>query len=446
MAQFTTPGRDTKWADGLRGIASVLVVADHLSRSLTPTIVYPAMPETLLPNLLQLPIIRALFNGRPSIAIFAILLGFVNSLKPIQQVRNDQIDTALSGVGKSAFRRTGRFMIPAMIATLISWFICELGAYTLAKSVESDWIRNTSPTPSVPFYTTFSNLFENLAHTWLDGGNRYDMVQWTLPFLLKGSMHVYLTSVATAQLQSRYRIAAYAAMFYYFWRLGDSLIGINIYAGLILTELHLDTRVHEFASRFQSVFSISSSCLIGIGLFFISFPEEHPEWVAWSNDLLILGQYIFPPGAEFNRFYPALGANLLMFGVLFNSTARRFLSNSFLCYLGKMSLGIYLIHPPLIRSLLTWMIYGFSRQPQTIGKDAEGHETVTLYFIPQTSIWVTLVALPIWFYALYRLAQLWTNYVDPFSARITNWIEEKTFRNDVKVEYSYLMAQPGAMP
>jgi hypothetical protein len=179
------------------------------------------MSESLPPNLLQLPIIRVLFNGRPSIAIFAILLGFVNSLKPIQQMRNGQIDAALAGVAKSAFRRTGRFMIPAMIATLCSWLICEFGGYKLAKNVESNWIRNTSPDPSSSFSAAFVDLYENLVKTWTDGGNRYDMVQWTLTFLLKGSMHVYLTLVATAHVQSKYRMVIYAVMFCYFWRLGE---------------------------------------------------------------------------------------------------------------------------------------------------------------------------------------------------------------------------------
>jgi hypothetical protein len=223
-------------------------------------------------------------------------------------------------------------------------------------------------------------------------------------------------------------------------RLFLALVGFNIFVGLFLTELHLDSGVNEFASRHQILFTFSSSSLMGIGLYFISFPEEHQEWSGWSNGLLSFGKYIFPPGTEFNRFYPALGAILLMFGILFNLTAKRFLSNPFLCELGKMSFGIYLIHPPLIRFLLTWMLYGLSHQPKSMGKDEDGHDTVLLYYIPLTSNWLLLVALPTWLYILYWLAQLWTNYVDPLSAHITNWIEEKTFRNVANAQKSYLMA------
>ena len=239
-------GRDTKWADvsecavwavpsypvhvltceqGLRGIAALLVVSDHISRSLAPSIVYPAMSESTPPVLFQLPFLRCLFGGRPSVALFVILSGFVNALKPIQQLRAGSIDDALSGVAKSAFRRTGRFILPAMIATILSWLLCQLGGYGLAKGVEAAWIRDTSPLPSSSLFGAIVDLLENLIKTWTDGGNKYDMVQWALTFLLKASMMVYLTIVATAYVQPRYRMVIYAIMYCYFWTFGDGRTG-----------------------------------------------------------------------------------------------------------------------------------------------------------------------------------------------------------------------------
>lgn len=162
-----------------------------------------------------------MFGGRPSVALFVILSGFVNALKPVQQIRAGYIDGALSGVAKSAFRRTGRFILPAMIATVISWLLCQFGGYGLAKGVDAAWIRDTSPLPSGSFARAFIDLWENLIRTWTDGGNKYDMVQWALTFLLKGSMLVYLTIVATAYVQSRYRMLIYAVMYCYYWKFGD---------------------------------------------------------------------------------------------------------------------------------------------------------------------------------------------------------------------------------
>ena len=179
------------------------------------------MSESLPPLICQLPFLRCFFMGRPSVAIFAILSGYVNALKPIRQTRAGHIDYALTGVAKSACRRTSRFMIPAILATTLSWLICQFGGYGLAKNVEAAWIRDTSPLPSTSFAGAFYDLFNNLITTWTDGGNEYDRIQWTLCYLLRGSMLVYLTVVATAYVHSRYRMLIYTILYIYYWRMGD---------------------------------------------------------------------------------------------------------------------------------------------------------------------------------------------------------------------------------
>lgn len=176
---------------------------------------------------MQLPFFRCLVMGRASVAVFAILSGYVNALKPIKQTRAGNIEAALSGIAKSAFRRTGRFMFPALMATTLSWLVCQFGGYQLASVVDSAWIRDTSPIPSTSFAAAFQDLFRNLMTTWTTGANEYDRIQWTLCFLLKGSMFVYLTLFATAYVQPRYRVFFYSAMYVYMWKLGDGKNNIS---------------------------------------------------------------------------------------------------------------------------------------------------------------------------------------------------------------------------
>ncbi|MCJ1413519.1 hypothetical protein MMC19_007625 [Ptychographa xylographoides] len=439
MAPTPNANAATKWADGLRGIASLLVVTAHISRSLAPCILSPAMSESLPPLILQLPIIRCLFMGRPSVAVFALLSGYVNALKPIKQTRAGHIEDALTGVAKSAFRRTGRFIIPAMIATTLSWLVCQFGGYGLAKEVESAWIRDTSPMPSGSFAAALRDLFNNLITTWTDGGNEYDRIQWTLCYLLRGSMLVYLTLVATAYVRPRYRMLIYTTLYLYYWKMGDAVVGINIYAGMLLAELTFDSDLQTHVSNHPTLYSVLSSLGILLGTFIISYPEEHPEWARWSNGLMEFGHYIFPAGSEYSRYYPALGAEILVFGIMFNSTAKRILSSSPLCWIGKMSFAVYLLHAPLIRTLLTWLLYGASAQPRSAGKDDHGN-ALPPDWIPLTSRWLLFVTLPLFYYLLYRIAQLWVMYIDPFCGRATNWIEEKLFRDDTRMEKPLLLA------
>lgn len=208
-------------AQGLRGIASVLVVTAHISRSLAPHLLSPAMSEKLPPMLFQLPFLRCLVMGRASVAAFALLSGYVNSLSAIKKSRAGNLDAALSGIAKSAFRRTGRFMIPAVLSTTLSWLVCQFGAYKVAKMASSNWIRDTSPEPSTSFAAAFYDLFYSLGRTWLDGANKYDKIQWTLTFLLQGSMMTYLILFSTMYVKPRWRMFILCGLFYYKWKGGD---------------------------------------------------------------------------------------------------------------------------------------------------------------------------------------------------------------------------------
>lgn len=112
-------------------------------------------------------------------------------------------------------------MIPAIIATICSWLVCQFGGYKVAHAADSAWIRDTSPDPSASFAAAFYDLFQNLGTTWLDGYNAYDRIQWTLTYLLKGSMMTYLTLFATVYVKPKWRIFILVALYYFNWKGGD---------------------------------------------------------------------------------------------------------------------------------------------------------------------------------------------------------------------------------
>ena len=405
------------------------------------------MSDNLPPTLFQLPFFRCLVMGRASVAAFALLAGYVNSLKPIKLSRAGNADTALSSVAKSAFRRTGRFMTPAVLATMCSWLVCQFGGYQVAHFADSAWIRDTSPTPSASFPIAFYDLFANLGTTWLDGFNAYDRIQWTLTYLLKGSMMTYLTLIATVYVKPRWRVFICMGMYCFTWKAGDgkraepyfkyqmpdrylALVGFNVYCGIILAELTLDSDVQHFAALHHYVRSVTSAVLITLGLFFMSYPEENPSWARWSQNLTSLGKYMFPVNAEYARYYPGLGVNLLTLGVMFNDTAKKILSTSFFCWMGKLSFPIYLLHAPLIRTVLAWVLFGASVRPDQ-GNDEEGNQ-LPPGWLPIANRWIVVMALPLFYVFLYRVAHLWAQYVDPFCGKVTNWFEELVFRDDAK--------------
>lgn len=184
----------------------------------------PARSERSLPSLLQLPIVRLLISGRASLSIFFLLTGFVNSLSFLKQVRAGSQHTALPGLAKSSFRRIGRMLLPATAATSVSWVLCHLGAYRLAKRGEIAWFRDLSPTPKPSLTTAIWDLLYNLWTTWAKSSNEYDKVQWNLFFLLKASLIVYTILLMTAYVTPRGRKVCLIIYYIYGWMSNDGKV------------------------------------------------------------------------------------------------------------------------------------------------------------------------------------------------------------------------------
>ena len=202
---------------GLRGIASLLVVTSHLTRAFAPTLLAPAEDDSQLGSIFHLPFLRLPAQGPPWVALFFLLTGYVNAMKPMKQARNGSIGPALAGLSSSTLRRTGRLVLPTTVATLASWFIAQMGGYRIGKTCDAAWIRDTSPIRLPGLIWPIQSLVNNCFTTWSSGSNVYDPIQWTLPFLLKGSMLVYLTLLATVRTQARYRMLVFVGLYFFSW-------------------------------------------------------------------------------------------------------------------------------------------------------------------------------------------------------------------------------------
>ena len=142
-------------------------------------------------------------------------------MKPMKQARNGSIGPALSSLSSSTLRRTGRLVLPTTLATLVSWLIAQMGGYRIGKTCDAKWIRDTSPVRRPGIIGPIRSLVKNCFTTWSTGSNVYDPIQWTLPFLLKGSMLVYLTLLATIRARARYRMLVFVGLYFFSWAARD---------------------------------------------------------------------------------------------------------------------------------------------------------------------------------------------------------------------------------
>ena len=202
---------------GLRGIASFLVILTHLARAWDIQLFLPKDDhEGSTPRVLQWPILRIPWQGRIGVTIFAFLTGFVCALKPLRLARSGQANAALSSIAKSAFRRAPRLILPATLAMTIAWALTQVGAFRTAVISDSNWLRDASPVPNESLGFEVKRLFQVWINTWTNGHMDYDDHQWAILPLLKGSYMIYAVLCATIYARYPFRLMVYGAMIYYF--------------------------------------------------------------------------------------------------------------------------------------------------------------------------------------------------------------------------------------
>lgn len=193
------------------------MVSGHVFVALWPILKSPTQSYHGSSLLLQLPFVRLLLAGRVSIAVFALITGYVNTLKPIRFMRTEENDRALISIASSAFRRTGRLVLPTSVATIVAWFLAQIGAFEVSLHANQPWLRDISPKRSVSFSQAISSLAKNLATTWTTGENDYDKIQWTITFFLQAAWWTHSILLATIYVKPKYRLLIYGGLYGYFW-------------------------------------------------------------------------------------------------------------------------------------------------------------------------------------------------------------------------------------
>ncbi|MCJ1444029.1 MAG: hypothetical protein MMC23_004529 [Stictis urceolatum] len=418
---------DSSWADGLRGIASIYVVASHIVLCIARRLVLPCCGHegTSTPALFQRPIFRLVAQGHSWVALFFILMGFVNALKPIKLSRTKQTETALSSLAVSCFRRTFRLILPATAATLISWTVCQLGMYETARNGDAYWLYTYTPMMSQSWGTAIDDLFYGLRMTWsYNDINAYDQPQWALVYLLTGSMFVFCAMLMTINLTPGWRAFAFCG--FGIWSLdwsmktGDPLVGLTVFFGVALSELSLSDFVH----RLSKASPIVTPPLALIALVLMSYPGDYSQDAPWSAVMQDFARNRFHPAlqGDLARSYGSIGGILLVFSIIISPHARRLLSRKPLLWLGKLSFPIYLLHGTFLRTVFAWILFQSTPKAyQVTGADGNQY-SIERY--PQGSDFRAFVAVGVSMTLCLVACHFWAKKIEPKFGHITKWAED----------------------
>ena len=217
-------------------------------------------------------------------------------------------------------------------------------------------------------------------------------------------------------------------------------MGMNVYFGALLADLSAQLPCpSESNRRPQTRFAVLALLLFGLHL--CGYPEKFAERATWSEHLARIGHLIYPQGSEYWRYWPTIGAQFVTVAVVLSPSLQKFLSHPALLWLGGLSFPLYLLHGPLIRSVLSWMLFGWRSPIYYYTKNEDGSVDSTWERIPQPPTWVFCVAMPAYFLLLLATAHFWTLLVEPWCAWATKRAEEIMY-GDLGVESKEKSEQP----
>ena len=193
---------------------------------------------------------------------------------------------------------------------------------------------------------------------------------------------------------------------------------MSVFSGVMFAELNHSSYPFQL-SRFSPIFAPP---LVLLSLVLMSFPADFQGQAPWSRFLLNLHYKIAPESADVARFWPAVGAQLLITTIICSPHLRRALSHRWLLWLGKISFPLYLLHGPFIRTVLAWLL--LARQSLTQIKEDDG--SLHLRY-PLPGLGTFLIALPVFLVILLSCTHVWAVKVEPWFGVITKEAETLMF-------------------
>jgi hypothetical protein len=398
------------------------------------------------------------------VPIFAFLTGFVCAYKPLKLAyQQGNSAAALKSIARSAFRRPPRLVLPALVATFISFVMSALGGYKAANHCDSFWVRFDAPDP-LPFYKNIRRLFTTSLTTWTNTENLFDRHQWAMRPLLIGAFQVYIVLAATIGMRFKYRMLVHVLLIVYWLMNVNPLTGTSrtcrpcpsnrtntgppaetfgamLALGTLLAELAQHRPTQNFIASHQRLLTfVVAPLILLIGGFVGSYPQEHEDWSSWSRFLLqhlvdpegdgSRGSIIVPRGTDRQRRTSAFFIMCVSVSLFLSPLFQKLLSHRLLIWLGHHSFAVYLVHGTILRTVGIWIAYGISGEPwEEAGKNEDG--------TPREQEWIpprgrphTMVAIVVFVVLTYTAAWAWMRWVDTACARATQWLENRVFDDE----------------
>jgi peptidoglycan/LPS O-acetylase OafA/YrhL len=328
MRPVLAPSRVTE-LDGLRGAAALSVCIFHFFCMVHPPLAHNMNGDQAASMILHTPI-SALWNGHLAVMIFFVLSGFVISAAT---ARKD------APAGMIVIIRYLRLAVPVTASVVFAWVLLTIfptAAASLAAVQETPaiWLDYTIQ-GEIP--ALWWALYDGLLRNFVVGGSDLNNVLWTMRYELVGSVALILI----------YRLTPPWARVALLGGIALSLIALNQprYLAFALGGLLYEST--RAGSLPRTLDGIGIGTLVaGMGLGSLA-TDTLPRYGISVPDLPVLRSVGYADS------FPMLGAaGLVLVGVMISPSLRRLFSARIPQYLGRISFGLYLVHAPLLYTLV----------------------------------------------------------------------------------------------
>lgn len=310
--------------DGLRGLAALIVVLFHLLSALVPGMVPEQHPGA---HWIAYTPVAIAWNGSFAVLVFFVLSGFVVTAATLRKRNPLWIDVAI---------RYLRLAVPATISVVIAWALLMQmpdAATALEQRTGSPWLGYILQ-GDIPGFG--SALLDGTVLIFARGGSQFNNVLWTMKPELLGSLMCFAICLCPGRVLRMVATAAFAVAAIVVHRYEYEAFVV----GIVLHELWSMDRLPArwpmpalVAGAAIGAFSGDAAARFGFGGLPDAFQFRHH------------GGLLYP-----------VAAGLVVYGTMQSPRARRVFSHRWAIFLGTISFPLYLIHVPLIDTVLAGLL------------------------------------------------------------------------------------------
>ncbi|MCY2999075.1 MAG: acyltransferase [Planctomycetota bacterium] len=370
--------------EGLRGVASVIVLIVHLKNAFFPDLIEQVETRFGHHNSILL---SGLLDGNFCVWLFWVMSAFVLSVR-YHSTSNE--NEAQRSVTSATIRRYPRLALPVLASVLIAWLLVSADWMTnheLAASLnqqKGSWLDSFYGFPPSFFNAMKCGIWDSFLE--YEPKTSYNRNLWTMEIEFFGSLLIF----AFLALIGKHpvRLICYPIAFVVLNRLQLNE-GNAFLVGIVLSDLYSSREI--IAGRIGLKLSQSLEHYLG------------SQWILFLSMVPMI--YLIGLPNYFGLLHLVLAASITYY-LLFETFLSRVLSGRLFVFLGAISFGVYLAHIPLICSL-GYPLYNLGL---TLGTDTTARCFASL------GLFLSSIA-----YGVF----LWY-FVDRHSVRFARWLETKT--------------------